>query len=59
MDTKINKIVDGMVAAGVPRDQAVAVGMSIAHSLASPSYTAEYGTYLRAALLEFLSTVSK
>jgi hypothetical protein len=56
MDKQIDKIVDGMVASGVPRIQALAIGMSIAHSLASPSYTAEYGTYLRASLLEFLET---
>jgi|APFre7841882654_1041346.scaffolds.fasta_scaffold56395_5 hypothetical protein len=56
MDKQIDKIVDGMVASGVPREQAIALAMSITHSLASPTYTEQYGTFLRTALLDFLET---
>lgn len=54
---KISKIAHGMVAAGVPRSQAVAVATAIEHALVSAEYTREYGTFLRDELAEFINTV--
>lgn len=54
---KIQKIVNGMQAAGVPRSQAVAVAMAIEHGLVSPEFTQEYGTFLRDELSQFVETV--
>lgn len=54
---KISKIVDGMVASGVPRPQAVAVAMAIEHSLKCPEYAKEYGTFLRDELTDFVDKV--
>lgn len=54
---KIAKIVNGMVAAGVARPQAVAVAMAIEHALVSAEYAREYGTFLRDELTAFVDTV--
>lgn len=56
-DPKISKIVEGMMGAGVPRPQAVAVAMAIEHALTSEAYAKEYGTFLRDELTEFVNTV--
>lgn len=56
-DSKISKIVAGMVSAGVPRPHAVAVAMAIEHALACPEYAKEYGTFLRDELRDFVDTV--
>lgn len=54
---KIMKIVDGMVASGVPRPQAIAVATAIEHALTSQEYAREYGTFLRDELTAFVNTV--
>jgi hypothetical protein len=54
---KITKIVNGMVAAGVPRSQAVAVATAIEHALTSQEYVKEYGTFLRDELSRFVDGV--
>lgn len=55
---KISKIIDSMVASGMPRSQAVAVGMAIEHSVSCPSYAKEFGTFLQMALSDFVNTAS-
>ncbi len=61
MDTQTNpkilKIVNGMVASGVPRSRAVAVATAIEHALISQEYAKEYGTFLRDELTAFVNTV--
>lgn len=54
MDRQIDKMVEGMVAAGMPRTQAVAIALSIEHSLESKSFQALYGTFLVNALQDFV-----
>ena len=54
---KILKIVNGMVASGVPRSRAVAVATAIEHALISQEYAKEYGTFLRDELTAFVNTV--
>jgi hypothetical protein len=56
-DPKISKIIDGMVASGVPRPQAIAVVMAIEHSLTCPEYAKMYGTWLQTNLQDFVDTV--
>ena len=56
-EPKISTLINNLAAAGVPREQAVAVGMSIAHSLQTQSYAEQYGTFLRNALEDFLVEV--
>ncbi len=56
-DSKFTKIVDGMVSAGVPRGQAVAVAMAIDHALQCPEFMTYYGTYLHNELTDFVETV--
>lgn len=57
MGPKISKIIDGMVASGVARPQAVAVAMAIEHALTCPQYQAEFGTFLQTNLQDFVDTV--
>lgn len=54
---KITKIVNGMVASGVPRSQAVAVATAIEHALVSQEYAKEYGLFLRDELDRFVDEV--
>jgi hypothetical protein len=54
---KIQKIINGLVANGVPRSQAVAVAMAIEHGLVSGDYAREYGTFLRDELAQFVEQV--
>lgn len=58
MDKQIEKLVDGMVANGVPRTQAVAVALSIEHSIGDVNFARAYGTFMVAALQEFLKTAA-
>lgn len=57
--TNIEKLVNSMVAQGVPTAQAIAFATSIEHSIISPSYAAQYGTYMVDALKQFVEEVSK
>ena len=52
--TNIEKLVDSMVAQGVPTTQAVALASSIEHAIMSPSYAAQYGSFLVDALKQFV-----
>lgn len=51
----INNMVESMVTAGVPRPQAVAVGMAIQHAHQSPEYATQYGKYLVDELAAFVA----
>ena len=57
--TNIQKLVDIMVAQGVPTAQAVAFAASVEHSIMSPSYAAQYGTYMVDTLKQFVEEISK
>lgn len=52
MSTQINiqKMVDGMVAQGVPASQALALATCMEHALNSKDYAKQYGTYMVEAL---------
>jgi hypothetical protein len=54
---KIDKLVKGMMEAGTPRPEAVAIAMAIEHALECPDYAAKYGTFLRDELAGFVDRV--
>lgn len=56
--TNIEKLVESMVASGVPATHATAIATSIEHAIMSPSYAAQYGTYLVDALKEVVEKAS-
>lgn len=56
-EIKIGEIIKQMVATGMPRSQAVAVGMAMEHALTCPNYKAAYGTFLVEELQTFVDEV--
>jgi hypothetical protein len=54
IDTRILKLMNSLLDAGVPRLEAYAISNSIEHSLASLSYVQQYGTISVEALNTFL-----
>lgn len=54
----MTQLIDSMVNHGVPRVQAIALALSIEHSIGSETYAKEYGTFMVNALQEFLKTVN-
>ena len=58
IDTRIMKLMDSLLDAGVPRLEAYAIANSIEHSLASSSYTQQYGTISVEALNTFLDRLT-
>ena len=56
-DPRIVKIVDGMVAAGVVRTQAVAVATAIEHALRCEDFVIYYGTFMHNELSDFVDVV--
>jgi hypothetical protein len=56
---KIDKIIRGMMEAGTPRSEAVAIGMAMEHALSCPEYAKEYGTFLAGELQSFVDRVGK
>lgn len=57
MDKKIAKFVDSLVNNGVPRMQAIALALSVEHSLMNKDFAVQYGTIMVDALKEFLDQV--
>jgi hypothetical protein len=57
-DPRITKLIDSLLAAGVPRFEAYAIANSIEHSLATPSYAKQCGTICVDALNTFLDRLS-
>ncbi len=56
-EIKVGEIIKGMIASGVPRSQAVAVGMAMEHALTCPDYKVTYGTFLVEELQMFVDEV--
>ena len=57
-DPKIQQLVNNMVSAGVPLQQAIAVAISIEHSINSKDFAVLYGTFTIDALKDFVNTTS-
>lgn len=55
--TNIDKIIQGMLEAGTPRPEAVAIGMAMEHALSCPQYAEKYGTYMVGQLQGFVDRV--
>lgn len=56
MDKQMTQLIDSMVTHGVPRVQAIALALSIEHSIGNAEFAKQYGTFMVRALQEFLET---
>lgn len=52
----MTQLIDSMVTHGVPRVQAIALALSIEHSIGNAEFAKQYGTFMVRALQEFLET---
>ena len=51
-----SKLVKGMVAQGIPFQQAVALALALEHAVESPEYASRYGTVMVESLEELIAT---
>jgi hypothetical protein len=57
MDKQLEQMIEGMVSSGMNRLHAVALATSIEHSMVCPTFVAEHGTFMVAALKDFVDQV--
>ena len=55
----VGNIIKQMIASGMTRSQAVAVGMAMEHALTSAEYAAVYGKFLQEELALFVQEAGK
>lgn len=58
MNKQMTQLIDSMVNHGVPRVQAIALALSIEHSIKNDDFALQYGTFMVRALKEFMETVN-
>lgn len=56
-DPRIDAFVASLIAADVPRVEAVAIATAIEHAMSSPCYAAQYGSFCVDALNGFLNRI--
>lgn len=58
MSKELEQLIDGMVKAGMLRLHAIAVAAAIEHSTTSEEFAGKYGTFMQAALKDFLEAAN-